>query len=433
MPTRFDVLKSAQAAGGDESSSSDDDDQPNAKHPTGNFEDLSSYRADEETVLAAVYGDDFSSEEGVWGCARLNVRVRPPDIAREQVGSEFTLSAQLGKKYPYVAPKLELRNVKGLTRQEQQDLVALLNARAHECAATGNVMMCEIIQDAEDYLLEHNKDPAKANMSAWEQMKEREAAQEEAERKQQEEQEAYRKQFLDDSSNHQRGKYEMSSVDKSGGAEMTAAAAMEAARELQKQMETLDAAFADRKRMRKLHSDFIDEADEDQSNAETNHDDDFMDFDEDSDADADDAEQRALMASTASSRYKSDFIELGLLGRGGGGEVVKARNFLDRRIYAIKKIPLESETGRYAEIARVHNRKLRREVTTISRMTHNNIVRYYQVSTAPSDEMQPRYHMMMFFHYFELIRCFILTSTFVFLVGMGRRRGCCFLRKGWRY
>ena len=411
MPTRFDALKSAQVVGGDESSSSgsEDGDQPNAKPalPAGNFEDLSSYRADEETVLAAVYGDDFSSEEGVWGCARLNVAVRPPDTAREQVGSEFTLSAQLGKRYPYVAPKLELRNVKGLTRQEQQDLLALLNARAHDCAATGTVMMCEIIQEAEDYLLEHNKDPAKANMSAWEQMKEREAAQKETERKQQEEQEAYRKQFLDDSSNHQRGKYEMSSVDKSGGAEMTAAAAMEAERELQKQMETLDAAFADRKRIRKLHSDFIDEVEEDHSNTETNRDDDFVDFDEDSDADAGDAEQRALMASTASSRYKSDFIELGLLGRGGGGEVVKARNFLDRRIYAIKKIPLESETGRYAEIARVHNRKLRREVTTISRMTHNNIVRYYQVSTGPGNEMQRRYHIRIFSAFLELIFLFI--------------------------
>ena len=345
MPTRFDALKSAQVAGDDEnsSSSSDHDDQPNAKQqPAGNFEDLSSYRADEETVLAAVYGDDFSSEEGVWGCARLNVAVRPPDIAREHLGSEVLLSAQLGKKYPYVAPALELRNVKGLTRQEQQDLLALLNARAHDCATTGTVMMCEIIQEAEDYLLEHNKDPAKANMSAWDAMKEREAAQEEAERKQQEEQEAYRKQFLDDSSNNQRGRYEMSSVDKSVGVEMTAAAAIEAEREaereLQKQMETLDAAFADRKRIRKLHSDFIDEAEEDQSNAGTNHDDDFIDF-EDSDADEDDAEQRAaLMASTASSRYKSDFVELGLLGRGGGGEVVKAKNILDRRVYAVKKV-----------------------------------------------------------------------------------------------
>ena len=375
MPTRFDTL--LESAGGDESSSnSSSDDNATTDDQPANFEDLSSYRADEAVVLRAVYGDgDFTEEEGVWGCARFNVAIRPPDTAPENVGSEFILSAQLAKKYPYVAPALELRDVRGLTRKEQGEVLALLNAKAHGCAATGSVMMCEVIQVAEDYLLEHNKDPTRANRSAWEEMKEREAAEEEAERKQHKEQEAYRMKLLDDSSNQHRGRYELSSVDKSGdGAEMTAAAAMEAERELQKQMETLDAAFADRKRMKKLQSDFIDEEEEDQSVAES-IDDDFMD--EDSDVGQDEAEPGTTMISTAS-RYKSDFIELGLLGRGGGGEVVKARNRLDRRVYAVKKIHLESETGETAEMARVHNRKLLREVTTISRMTHQNIVRYYQ-------------------------------------------------------
>lgn len=48
--------------------------------------------------------------------------------------------------------------------------------------------------------------------------------------------------------------------------------------------------------------------------------------------------------------------------------------FLD----AIKKIILESELGKSAKLGVIQNRKLRREVTTISRMTHKNIVRYYQ-------------------------------------------------------
>ena len=45
---------------------------------------------------------------------------------------------------------------------------------------------------------------------------------------------------------------------------------------------------------------------------------------------------------------------------------------------AIKKIELESEEGKFASLAAIQNRKLRREVTTISRMLHKNIVRYYQ-------------------------------------------------------
>lgn len=39
---------------------------------------------------------------------------------------------------------------------------------------------------------------------------------------------------------------------------------------------------------------------------------------------------------------------------------------------------MESEQGTFAKQGAIQNRKLRREVTTISRMTHKNIVRYYQ-------------------------------------------------------
>ena len=54
-------------------------------------------------------------------------------------------------------------------------------------------------------------------------------------------------------------------------------------------------------------------------------------------------------------------------------------------IDAVKKILLEPERGRYAKHAAIQNRKLRREVTTISRMTHKNIVRYYQAWVEGND------------------------------------------------
>jgi hypothetical protein len=44
----------------------------------------------------------------------------------------------------------------------------------------------------------------------------------------------------------------------------------------------------------------------------------------------------------------------------------------------VKKIVLESEEGKFASIGAIQNRKLRREVTMISRLLHKNIVRYYQ-------------------------------------------------------
>ena len=66
---------------------------------------------------------------------------------------------------------------------------------------------------------------------------------------------------------------------------------------------------------------------------------DEIDFDDDYTGNA------GIGVAAGASRYKTDFIELGILGRGGGGEVVKVRNRLDRRIYAIKKIILGESFG----------------------------------------------------------------------------------------
>ena len=86
-PGRFDALQQED----DEDDSSDDEDaQQQSIAAVPSHEDLSMSRADEETVLLAVYGDDFTRENGVWGVPRLNVHVRPPDCDKEHVGSELT-------------------------------------------------------------------------------------------------------------------------------------------------------------------------------------------------------------------------------------------------------------------------------------------------------------------------------------------------------
>jgi hypothetical protein len=53
------------------------------------YEDLSTSRADEETVLLAVYGQDFQRNQGVWGTARLEVQVRPPDVDAAHIGNQL--------------------------------------------------------------------------------------------------------------------------------------------------------------------------------------------------------------------------------------------------------------------------------------------------------------------------------------------------------
>ena len=69
-----------------------------------------------------------------------------------------------------------------------------------------------------------------------------------------------------------------------------------------------------------------------------------------------------------SSRYTEDFVEEGRLGKGGFGEVVKARKKLDGQIYAIKKITQRSQTS-LTEILK--------EVRLLAGLSHPAVVRYY--------------------------------------------------------
>ena len=70
----------------------------------------------------------------------------------------------------------------------------------------------------------------------------------------------------------------------------------------------------------------------------------------------------------ASSRYRSDFVEAGRLGRGGFGEVVRSRNKLDGRFYAVKKI--RSRTGSALN-------DVLSEIMILSQINHPYVVRYY--------------------------------------------------------
>ncbi|KAI0666498.1 Serine/threonine-protein kinase [Trametes maxima] len=77
-----------------------------------------------------------------------------------------------------------------------------------------------------------------------------------------------------------------------------------------------------------------------------------------------------------SSRWKEDWEELEILGRGGYGEVVKARNKIDSRIYAVKRIKLRN----------IQNDKIYREVNALSRLNHRFIVRYYTTWVETTDD-----------------------------------------------
>ena len=73
----------------------------------------------------------------------------------------------------------------------------------------------------------------------------------------------------------------------------------------------------------------------------------------------------------AKSRFKSDFEVLAKLGIGGGGVVYKVKNNYDTFEYAIKKIKINFSDVKEAN-------RILREVMLLSRLQHNNIVKYLQ-------------------------------------------------------
>lgn len=70
------------------------------------------------------------------------------------------------------------------------------------------------------------------------------------------------------------------------------------------------------------------------------------------------------------SRLQTEFEVQQWLGQGAYGDVLKVKNILDNRQYAIKRIPLTSRS-------RQIYKKMTREVELLSRLNHENVVRYF--------------------------------------------------------
>lgn len=91
-----------------------------------------------------------------------------------------------------------------------------------------------------------------------------------------------------------------------------------------------------------------------------------------------------IMTSTHS-RLDTEFEMINFIGKGAYGDVLKVRNILDNRQYAIKRIPLSS-------LNKQLYRKMTREVELLSRLNHENVVRYYnswlETQSAPIPELE---------------------------------------------
>ncbi|XP_072120701.1 eIF-2-alpha kinase GCN2 isoform X3 [Mobula birostris] len=80
------------------------------------------------------------------------------------------------------------------------------------------------------------------------------------------------------------------------------------------------------------------------------------------------------------SHYYSEFEELQLLGKGAFGAVIKVKNKLDGGYYAVKRILVNPNSKQF--------RRIKVEVTLLSRLSHENIVRYYN-AWIEKHEVQP--------------------------------------------
>ncbi|KAJ2980922.1 hypothetical protein NUW58_g6816 [Xylaria curta] len=78
------------------------------------------------------------------------------------------------------------------------------------------------------------------------------------------------------------------------------------------------------------------------------------------------------------SHYRSSFREDRLLGKGGFGKVYQCYNFLDQKIYAVKKIALPSKLVKSVSDGRHEDlQHILREVKAMAMLDHPNIVRYH--------------------------------------------------------
>ncbi len=77
-------------------------------------------------------------------------------------------------------------------------------------------------------------------------------------------------------------------------------------------------------------------------------------------------------------RYKADFWELSRLGKGAFGTVYHVKNFVDNQDYAVKKIPLNpNRLKKWQKNGAKEVELLLKEIRTLARLEHSNVVRYY--------------------------------------------------------
>lgn len=350
----------------------------------------------EMEALQAIYADDFEEKPEVWGNPSFSIRVKPQ--AEDAVSCSVTLVITLNKTYPKTAPRCEVIDVHGLGDKEVKELKVIISKTADD--NLGEVMIHEIVTQIETYLYAHNTNPANTK-TFYEKMQNRKKLEETAL------DDLRSGRVLDDEPESETGQRRRSESAESINhlSAMNNRAMTDAEFELnmknrmragERSVSLGSSAMADDTAGgggMKKNWDLENKNEFEEGNSEGGEtwltellkhkiSENLMEYDDDLDDDEENDQQQQQQQQLliqqqnkqqgveGGSRYHKEFQEIQLLGKGGGGEVWKVKNNLDRRAYAVKKILLNPTD-------KASNNRIRREVTTISSLLHKHIVRYY--------------------------------------------------------
>lgn len=308
--------------------------------------------------------------ERLWIPLELSVKIesRPEPIA------EFDLHIKCTRKYPLLPPAIGFKNIKGIGKALITKLHRQLKFEAANEEHKGQGCIALLIMRAQQFLEDHYRDLELNNKSFYDQMVEQ-------------------KQSCD-------RKAELSRKNKDDLDKL----------ERERQVEEIRQKIL---RKRELYNESRKRRDSQNSNVENDPDESTYDYEGDLDAESttasltDDGETNRIheidefaedeetivtrsrrstfVGATkearsseelnqdqgyAQSRVDLEYEVIEELGHGGFGTVYKVRNRVDSRLYALKKVKLNPDNETL-------NEKIMREVKLLSRLNHENVIRYY--------------------------------------------------------
>jgi hypothetical protein len=89
---------------------------------------------------------DYEAKPGIWNCPAFSIRIRPVGLSHEGIHVGVTLGVKYLASYPKTAPMLELSDRKGIGEKDCAELLEMLKRRASELL--GEVMVYELIVSA---------------------------------------------------------------------------------------------------------------------------------------------------------------------------------------------------------------------------------------------------------------------------------------------